>query len=96
MYKFTSKQMIPWDELEKEYATLFTGKNGQVAKPLRLALGAMLIQIEYGYSDEETVLQIQGNPYLQFFCGLSGPALGRPKKDAVIDKNKNIRIFVKE
>ena len=65
-------EIIPWDELEKEYATLFTGKKGQIAKPLRLALGALLIQIEYGYSDEETVLQIQENPYLQFFCGLPG------------------------
>jgi IS5 family transposase len=65
-------QIIPWDQLEKEYAALFTGKNGEVAKPLRLALGALLIQIEYGYSDEETVLQIQENPYLQFFCGLPG------------------------
>lgn len=65
-------EIIPWNQLEKEYADLFEGKNGQVAKPLRLALGALLIQIEYGYSDEETVLQIQENPYLQFFCGMSG------------------------
>ena len=65
-------EIIPWDKLEKEYAALFNGKNGQVAKPLRMALGALLIQIEYGYSDEETVLQIQENPYLQFFCGLPG------------------------
>ena len=65
-------ELIPWDELEKEYAARFTGKNGQIAKPLRMALGALLIQIEYGYSDEETVLQIQENPYLQFFCGLPG------------------------
>lgn len=65
-------EIIPWDEIEKDYANLFKGKNGQVAKSLRLALGALLIQIEYGYSDEETVLQIQENPYLQFFCGMGG------------------------
>lgn len=65
-------EIISWDELEEEYASLFISKNGQVAKPLRLALGALLIQIEYGYSDEETELQIQENPYLQFFCGLPG------------------------
>lgn len=65
-------EIIPWDKLEKEYADLFEGKNGQIAKPLRLALGALLIQIEYGYSDEETVMQIQENPYLQFFCGMGG------------------------
>ena len=43
-----------------------------MAKPLRLALGACIIQAEYGYSDAETALQIQENPYLQYFCGYSG------------------------
>jgi len=43
-----------------------------VAKPLRLALGACIIQAEYGYSDEETALLIQENPYLQYFCGYPG------------------------
>lgn len=64
--------LIPWDEIEHEYAKLFKGFNGQVAKPARLALGALLIQTEYGFSDERTVEEIQENPYLQFFCGLSG------------------------
>ena len=63
---------IPWLELEKGYAKNFRNKKGNVAKPLRMALGALLIQKEYGYSDEETVLQIQENPYLQFFIGLPG------------------------
>ena len=35
-----------------------------------MMLGALLIQKEYSYSDEETILQIQENPYLQFFIGL--------------------------
>ena len=41
----------------------------QYGQALRLALGACIIQAEYGYSDEETALQIQENPYLQYFCG---------------------------
>lgn len=45
-----------------------------MAKPLRLALGACIIQAEYGCSDEETARQIQDNPYLQHFCGYSGYA----------------------
>ena len=57
-------QTIPWLEIEKRYAALFTNRKGNVAKPLRLALGACIIQAEYGYSDEETALQIQENPYL--------------------------------
>lgn len=65
-------QMIPWLEIEKRYAALFTNRKGNVAKPLRLALGACIIQAEYGYSDEETALQIQENPYLQYFCGYPG------------------------
>ena len=63
---------IPWNEIEKRYAALFTNRKGNVAKPLRLALGARIIQAEYGYSDEETALQIQENPYLQYFCGYEG------------------------
>lgn len=64
-------ELIPWEEIEKHYAKLFTNQKGNVAKPLRLALGACIIQAEYGYSDEETTLQIQEAPYLQFFCGFS-------------------------
>lgn len=65
-------QTIPWLDIEKRYAKLFTNRKGNVAKPLRLALGACIIQAEYGYSDEETGLQIQENPYLQYFCGYAG------------------------
>ena len=65
-------QTIPWPEIEKRYAALFTNRKGNVAKPLRLALGACIIQAEYGYSDEEVPLQIQENPYLQYFCGYPG------------------------
>ena len=65
-------QTIPWPEIEKRYATLFTNRKGNVAKPLRLALEVCIIQAEYGYSDEETALQIQENPYLQYFCGYPG------------------------
>ena len=65
-------QTIPWQEIEKRYAALFTNRKGNVAKPLRLALGACIIQAEYGYSDEETALQIQETPYLQYFCGYPG------------------------
>lgn len=59
-------------EIEHRYAALFTNRKGNVAKPLRLTLGACIIQSEYGYSDEETALQIQETPYLQYFCGYPG------------------------
>ena len=65
-------QTIPWPEIEKRYAALITNRKGNVAKPLRLALGACIIQTEYGFSDEETTRMIQENPYLQYFCGYPG------------------------
>ena len=74
-------QIIPWMEIEKRYAALFTNRKGNVAKPLRLALGACIIQSEYGYSDEEITLQIQENPYLQYFCGYAGYDDSKPPFD---------------
>lgn len=55
---------IPWDKIELRYAKLFMNHKGNVAKPLRLALGACIIQAEYGHADEETALQIQEGAYL--------------------------------
>lgn len=71
-------EMIPWSELEQDYAKLFKNKKGNIAKPFRMAFGSLLIQTEYSYSDEETVAQIQENPYLQFFIGLSGYQQEKP------------------
>ena len=64
--------MIPWDEIENRYADLFPSKVGMPAKPLQTALGSLLIQKEYGYSDRELVEQIKENPYYQYFIGLPG------------------------
>ena len=75
-------QIIPWRKIEGRYAALFPSKTGNVAKPLRLALGALIIQQEYGYSDEELTLQIQENPYLQYFCGYSCFDDSKPPVDA--------------
>jgi len=62
---------IPWEEIELRYAALFKNRKGNVAKPLRMALGALIIQTEYQYSDAEIPLQIQETPCLQYFCGLT-------------------------
>lgn len=63
---------IPWDEFEVKYARLFPSDTGNVAKPLRMALGALIIQTKFQYSDRELVEQIAENPYLQYFIGLHG------------------------
>jgi len=43
-----------------------------VAISVRMKFGALLIQTKYEYSAQETVEQIQKNPYLPFFCSLQG------------------------
>jgi len=63
-------KLIPWDEFEESYSKNFSS-NGQGApsKPVRIALGALIIKERLGTSDEETVEQIRENPYLQYFLG---------------------------
>jgi len=64
-------QLIPWDILEAKYAARFCSRRmGAPAKPVRMALGALIIKERCGYSDAETVEQIRENPYLQYFIGL--------------------------
>lgn len=61
---------VPWDIFEEKYAALFPSGTGNVAKPLRLALGSLIIQSRFQYSDRELVEQLLENPYLQYFIGL--------------------------
>lgn len=63
---------IPWDEFDAKYAGLFHNGTGNVAKPLRMDLGALIIQTKFQYSDGELVEQIAENPYLQYVIGLPG------------------------
>ena len=65
-------ETIPWFAIEDRYAELFPSKTGMPAKPLRTALGSLIIQKQYDYSDRELVEQITENPYYQYFIGLPG------------------------
>lgn len=64
---------IPWDELAQAYhGALSQSRRGRPSKDARLVIGAVIIKHKLCLSDRETVLQIQENPYLQYFVGLSG------------------------
>lgn len=65
-------ELIPWQELEEAYAPQFSVNVGAPAKPVRLEFGSLYIKQRLGLTDEETVLPIQENPYMQFFLGFSG------------------------
>jgi IS5 family transposase len=51
-------QLIPWEDLEEEYAAGFAIESGQGAPaiPFRTALGALIIKEKLGITDEETVM----------------------------------------
>ena len=46
--------MIPWDEIEAVYADLFPSDCGMPAKPLRMALGTLLIQKNLAFLTENS------------------------------------------
>lgn len=62
---------IPWFAAEEIYAKNFTAANGTPALSVRTALGSLIIKETLSITDEETVAQIQENPYLQFFIGFT-------------------------
>jgi len=64
-------KMIPWQTIEERYAGNFEKLKGRKAKPIRMALGALIIQQKCGFTDRETVDQITENPFLQYFIGLT-------------------------
>ncbi len=84
-------ELIPWDEFETKYAELFPSSVGNVAKPVQMALGALIIQTKFQFSDRELVDQITENPYLQFFIGLPGYQEEKPfDASTLVDFRKRI------
>jgi len=65
-------KMIPWNELEIEFADLYQSEHnagGQPPKPIRLMVGLLLLQHLHHLSDEQVVRNWVENPYWQHFCG---------------------------
>jgi len=71
-------RIIPWDKLSEVYIKNLSVDQGRPAKPARLVIGAVIIKHKLCLSDEETVQQIQENPYLQYFVGFSGFQMKQP------------------
>lgn len=69
---------IPWDELAEGYYQGLSAQSGRPAKDARLVIGAVIIKHKLSLSDSETVQQIQENPYMQYFVGLSSYQMKAP------------------
>ena len=66
-------ELISWETLEEAYAESFgESTTGNPAKPVRMAVGTLIIKERYRMSDEDVVKEIRMNPYLQYFIGLPG------------------------
>ena len=64
-------QLVPWDTVQTLYSKSFpVTKMGAPALSGRIAFGALIIKERLNCTDEETVSQIQENPFLQYFLGL--------------------------
>ena len=61
--------LVPWDELSEAYDQTLSKTMGRPGKDGRLVIGALILKHFYRYSDEETIEQIQMNPYYQYFVG---------------------------
>ena len=64
-------QKLPWRAWETLYVAMFPSNTGNVAKPCRMVLGALIIQTRLGFSDRELVDQLRQNPYYKYFIGLA-------------------------
>jgi hypothetical protein len=63
-------EMIPWNEFEDAYTENFKPTNkGEKAFPLRVALGALIIQTKLKLVDADVPQMVLENPYMQFFLG---------------------------
>lgn len=67
----TLSRCIPWDQLAETYYQTLSSARGRPTKDARLVIGAVIIKHKLNLSDRETLAQIQENPYLQYFVGLT-------------------------
>ncbi|MEA3436371.1 MAG: IS5 family transposase, partial [Thermodesulfobacteriota bacterium] len=64
-------RLIPWDSLAAIYYKALSADQGRPGIDARRIIGAIIIKHKLNLSDEETVLQVQENAYLQYFLGYS-------------------------
>jgi transposase, IS5 family len=62
-------RLLPWEEMESRYMRHFSDI-GRPSKDGRLVIGILLLKHMTGLSDDEIILAVRENPYMQAFCGL--------------------------
>jgi len=65
-------ELIPWDDLVTIYVKSMNRTQGKIGVDPRVAIGAILVKHLKGLSDEETLMEMQENVYVQYFLGFPG------------------------
>lgn len=60
---------LPWDALVSIFSKKFAFSGRSAINP-RIVIGSLIVKHKLNLSDEQTVLIIEENPYIQFFLGL--------------------------
>ena len=63
-------ELIPWNELNERFGSLYTEKEGRPGIATRLMVGLQYLKHTYNLSDEAVVDRWVENPYWQHFCGV--------------------------
>lgn len=63
-------ELIPWNELNERFGSLYTEKEGRPGIATRLMAGLQYLKHAYNLSDEAVVERWVENPYWQHFCGV--------------------------
>ena len=61
--------ILPWDMMVAQWTKLYSHSKGATGVNPRVLIGAMIIKHKLKLTDEETLLIIRENPYMQFFLG---------------------------
>lgn len=66
------KRLIPWADLEAEYAKMFSEGRGRPGLDGRLVIGLFLLKHMSGMSDRNLIMELRENVYWQSFCWQEG------------------------
>jgi len=71
-------ELVPWDDLANVYCHKLKSNEGRKSIDIRMVIGALIIKHKMNLDDRGTVMMIQENIYMQYFCGLQSFTTKRP------------------
>ncbi|MDE7262504.1 MAG: IS5 family transposase [Oscillospiraceae bacterium] len=63
-------ESMPWGQIEEVYARNMSEETGRPGISSRIAFGSLYIKTHCHLTDEGTVMELQENPYMQYFVGM--------------------------